>query len=249
MEQIYLPSIHSTNAWMQEQLPMQAWDEGTLVYTSYQTSGRGQLSNTWESETDKNILMSMYFAPTWLSVKEQFVLSQAVALGVVDFLSQYVTGFQIKWPNDIYWHHQKIAGILIEQNLVGSSIASSIVGIGLNINQQRFLSDAPNPVSLYQIIQKEVAWKEALPGLQTALMNRYKQAQTHPQKVQEDYAAVLYLNKQWANYQDANGTFLGRIDFVEPRGYLHIIDTEGCDRKYAFKEVLFLLNKNLQVSI
>lgn len=234
---------------MQEQLPHSSWSEGTLVYTSYQTNGRGQLTNTWESEADRNILMSMYFAPTWLPVKEQFVLSQAVALGVVDFLSNYASGFQIKWPNDIYWHHQKIAGILIEQNLWGASIASSIVGIGLNVNQLTFVSDAPNPVSLCQIIQKEIDWKEVLPVLQTALMNRYKQAQNDAAKIQEDYANALYLNKQWAWFRDEKGEFEGCIHFVEPRGYLHIVDRAGCDRKYAFKEVQFLLDKNLQDSI
>ncbi len=234
---------------MQAQLPLQTWSEGTLVYTSYQTHGRGQLTNVWESQADKNILMSMYFAPVWLPVKEQFVLSQAMALGVVDFLSRYATGFQIKWPNDIYWNHQKIAGILIEQNLVGTSIASSIVGVGLNINQQNFLSDAPNPVSLCQIIQKEVVWQEELPVLQTMLMNRYKQAQTDAIKIQQDYANALYLNHQWAHYRDENGEFEGCIECVEPRGYLHILDRAGSDRKYAFKEVQFLLNKNLQDSI
>lgn len=249
MKQIYLPSIHSTNAWMQEHLQEQTWAEGTLVYTSFQTNGRGQLSNSWESEAGKNILMSLYFAPAWLPIKEQFVLSQAVALGVVDFLSQYASGFQIKWPNDIYWHHQKIAGILIEQNLVGASIASSIVGIGLNINQQQFVSDAPNPVSLYQIIQREIPLDQALQQLQHCLLQRYRGAQNNPGKIQTDYDAVLYLNNQWAYYQDDSGVFEARIDRVEPRGYLHLVDREGRDRKYAFKEVQFLLNKNLQVSI
>ena len=90
MKQIYLPSVGSTNAWMQENLMHQTWDEGTLVYTDYQTNGRGQLTNTWESEVGKNILMSMYFAPLWLPIRDQFVLSQAVALGVVDFLRHLI---------------------------------------------------------------------------------------------------------------------------------------------------------------
>lgn len=248
MKQIYLPSVGSTNAWMQENLMHQTWDEGTLVYADYQTNGRGQLTNTWESEAGKNILMSMYFAPLWLPIKDQFVLSQAVALGVVDFLRQYADGFQIKWPNDIYWQHQKIAGILIEQNLVGGSIASSIVGIGLNINQNVFLSDAPNPVSLYQIIGKELPLQEVLQQLQKSLVKRYQQAKSQPTNIQADYASVLYLNGKWAYYKDDNGEFEGRILYVEPRGYLHIEDKEQVVRKYAFKEVQFLLDKNLQDS-
>ena len=147
MQQIYLPTINSTNAWLQQALLEQQLPEGVLVYTSYQTNGRGQLTNVWESEKDKNLLFSMLFTPVWLPVKDQFVLSQAVALGVVRFLNKFQAGFKVKWPNDIYWNDKKIAGILIENNLQGTVIGSSVVGIGLNINQMEFLSDAPNPVS------------------------------------------------------------------------------------------------------
>lgn len=249
MKQIYLSSVHSTNAWMQEHVKQQAWEEGTLVYTSYQTNGRGQLTNTWESEAGKNILMSMFFAPHWLPVKEQFVLSQAVALGVVDFLSHYAHGFQIKWPNDIYWSDKKIAGILIEQNLSGAVIASSVVGIGININQQQFISDAPNPISLIQITGKDILLQGAVQLLQDALLRRYQEAQKDPAKIQTDYAAVLYQYRQWACYKDADGIFEGYITHVAPRGFLHMVDRSGNTRKYAFKEVQFLLNKNLQDSV
>jgi BirA family biotin operon repressor/biotin-[acetyl-CoA-carboxylase] ligase len=241
MNQIYLPSTTSTNAWLQDYCLQQACAEGTLVYTSYQTNGRGQLSNKWESEAGKNLLLSMLFTPTWLPVKDQFILSQAVALGVVDFLRGYDADFQVKWPNDIYWRGKKIAGILIENHLQGSVIGASIVGIGLNINQLEFLSDAPNPVSLAQITHTTFELKACLEALHQALWRRYTQAQENPQQIREDYLSVLYRYRQWATYQDAQGVFEGMITDVENRGYLHILSRAGIDQKYAFKEVQFLL--------
>ena len=241
MKQIYLPSVGSTNAWMQENLMHQTWDEGTLVYTDYQTNGRGQLTNTWESKAGKNILMSMYFAPLWLPIKDQFVLSQAVALGVVDFLRQYADGFQIKWPNDIYWQDKKIAGILIENNLQAAQIGSSIVGIGLNINQLEFLSDAPNPISLAQITGKQFDLASCLNALHKAVLSRYWQAKNNPLQVRQDYLNVLYRYRTWAMFQDESGVFEGYICDVEPKGYLHLIDRNQNERRYAFKEVHFIL--------
>lgn len=241
MKQIYLPTVASTNAWLNSAWQQQPLPEGTLVYTSYQTNGRGQLSNTWESEKDKNLLFSMLFMPTWLPVKDQFVLSQAVALGVVDFLSTQGVCVEVKWPNDIYWQHKKIAGILIENNLQGSTIASSVVGIGLNINQLQFLSDAPNPVSLSQISGKQYNLQTCLNALQQALITRYYQAKNHPMQIREDYLHALYRYKQWAMYQDDSGVFEGMITDVENRGYLHLITHSGIEKKYAFKEVQFLL--------
>lgn len=241
MEQIYLPAVASTNAWMQERLQQTRLAEGTLVYTSYQTNGRGQLTNTWESEKDKNLLLSMLFTPTWLPVKDQFVLSQAVALAVLDFLTAYDKQFQIKWPNDIYWCDKKIGGILIENNLLGASIGTSIVGIGLNINQVNFVSDAPNPVSLSQITGQTYELGACLDALHVALWKRYTQAQKHPSIIRKDYLSVLYRYRMWAMYRDEKGVFEGMITDVENRGYLHICTQGGIDKKYAFKEVQFLL--------
>ncbi len=240
-EQIYIPSLASTNAWMQQKWQADNLPEGVLVHTSFQTNGRGQLTNTWESEKEKNLLFSILFRPVWLSVKEQFLLSQAVALAVVDFLSTMEDGFMVKWPNDIYWRDKKIAGILIENNLSGTTIAASIVGIGLNVNQKEFVSDAPNPISLWQIIGRESNLSVCLNELQAALKRRYLQAQQQPQEVRNDYLKVLYRYQQWAMYEDEYGVFEGCIEYVEPQGFLHVKDREGKDRRYAFKEVHFLL--------
>lgn len=241
MQQIYLPTINSTNAWLQQALLEQQLPEGVLVYTSYQTNGRGQLTNVWESEKDKNLLFSMLFTPVWLPVKDQFVLSQAVALGVVRFLNKFQAGFKVKWPNDIYWNDKKIAGILIENNLQGAVIGSSVVGIGLNINQMEFLNDAPNPVSLAQITGQTYSLQTCLTELQQTIWQAYLQAQHNPRQIRNDYLNVLYRYQTWAMYQDETGLFEGKITDVENRGYLHVLSSNGQAKRYAFKEVHFVL--------
>ena len=122
-----------------------------VVSTDWQTSGRGQGTNCWESERAQNLLFSVMAQPLCVSVQQQFVLSMAGALAIKEVLDQFSPYFSIKWPNDIYWHDRKISGTLIETSLARGQISRFVYGIGLNVNQQRFLSDAPNPVSLVQI--------------------------------------------------------------------------------------------------
>ena len=204
MKQIYLPSVGSTNAWMQEILMHQTWDEGTLVYTDYQTNGRGQLTNTWESEAGKNILMSMYFAPLWLPIKDQFVLSQAVALGVVDFLRQYADGFQIKWPNDIYWQHQKIAGILIEYT--GRFV---VVGIGINVNSNPTVdkykttkldnySEIPMNELLNRLMKNVDKWRRSDFRAVRARWTELAACLNRPVKYQGEMAELIGINENGA---------------------------------------------------
>ena len=148
---IKLESVDSTNNYTSKLLADNKLTEGTVVLAGYQNSGRGQINNTWESEPGKNLLMSVILYPEFLPVQQQFLLSKVVALGVRDMLAKFVDEVKIKWPNDIYIGDKKIAGILIENSIMGYTIGSSVAGIGININQEVFLSNAPNPVSLFQL--------------------------------------------------------------------------------------------------
>ena len=155
-----LAETDSTNDYLAKLCNQGNIEEFYTERTEYQTSGKGQRGNSWESEPGKNLLFSFVFYPTALEAKSQFNLSMLVATGLVDALSGYTDGFSIKWPNDIYWKDQKIAGILIENMLEGKYISQCIVGIGLNVNQTVFHSSAPNPISLAQIIGKEIDREE-----------------------------------------------------------------------------------------
>ena len=150
---IYIEEVDSTNHFLRDYQPQ--GEEMTIVYTNYQTAGRGQGTNRWESERGKNIKFSILTHPHEIPVTKQFLLSMAGGMAVKDALDCYSTGFSVKWPNDIYWYDKKISGTLIETAISGKCINDCIFGVGVNINQQRFVSDAPNPISLFQILGRE----------------------------------------------------------------------------------------------
>ena len=150
----------STNTYLARMASM--LPSGTVIYTHNQSAGRGQRGNSWEAEPGKNLTFSMLVKNSGVVPAAQFCISEAVSLAIVDFLSQYADGFSIKWPNDIYHGDRKICGILIEHSLCGNNIRHTIVGAGININQDEFRSDAPNPVSLKQITGKELDLEVAM---------------------------------------------------------------------------------------
>jgi BirA family biotin operon repressor/biotin-[acetyl-CoA-carboxylase] ligase len=146
-----VPSTSSYLATIADTLP-----DGTVVVTREQTAGRGQRGNSWEAEPGANLTFSLLLRPEGVKAVEQFAISEAVALGIVTALQAYMPGVdvRIKWPNDIYANGRKICGILIENAILGTEIRRSIAGIGINVNQTVWRSDAPNPVSMAQLTGK-----------------------------------------------------------------------------------------------
>ena len=147
---IALDETHSTSNYLLElcQQSVQPLEEFTTVTASFQTAGKGQRGNSWESEAGKNLLFSFVLYPKFLEARQQFLLSQFVSLAIKEELESIIKEISIKWPNDIYWREKKLCGILIEHQLCRSHIERTICGIGVNINQALFRSNAPNPVSL-----------------------------------------------------------------------------------------------------
>ena len=141
----HLAETDSTNTYLQQLDADRHLPEGYIVYTDAQRAGRGQRGNSWESQPGKNLTFSLLLRPEHIPANQQFLLSQAVSLAVTDVLNRYASGFSIKWPNDIYWEDKKIAGILIENVLSGSTFARSIVGIGLNITRSVSSAMPPTP--------------------------------------------------------------------------------------------------------
>lgn len=238
---VKLQETRSTNTYLDNLDTETPQNEGCVVITHTQSAGRGQRGNTWEAEPGQNLTFSYLLRPTAVAAREQFVLSQAVSLAVVDVLSRYADGFSVKWPNDIYYKDSKIAGILIEHHLSGMNISRTIVGIGLNINQLQFLSDAPNPISLRQITGKEYCLDDVLYEILQATTIRYDQCLENRELLQSNYASVLYRKDGFYTYRDANGEFEARIQEVLPEGFLLLIDTDNRVRQYAFKEVAFVI--------
>lgn len=238
---IFIPELTSTNTFASAILKSEPPPEGTIIYTDYQTGGRGQKGNKWESENGKNLLFSVILYPKKISPADQFILSKFVSLAVHDFLTDYTGNIYIKWPNDIYAGSDKIAGILIENTIMGGTIESTVIGIGLNVNQQIFKSDAPNPVSLSMLTGKTYDLKECLDKLCTFLNKRYEQVLKNKQDLLDSsYKEKLYRKGQWYMYRDSVKTYEGKIVSVTDSGLLQIEDRSGSLYEYSFKEVSFI---------
>lgn len=229
---IYVAETDSTNRWLRESKV----SDDVVVWTDYQTAGRGQGSNKWESERGQNLLFSILYHPQNFPANRQFTISIAISLAIVDALGEQIGDLSIKWPNDIYWQNGKIGGILIENRLSGHTIKESIIGVGLNVNQQKFLSDAPNPVSLWQIHGQETD-REALLH---AILDRFSYY-INKVELKQQYVSFLYRRKGYHPYSDADGVFMARFVDVEEDGHLILQKEDGQQCRYAFKEVQFII--------
>lgn len=243
---IHLASTSSTNDYLHHLISCDdSLTEGLVVWSDFQTEGKGQIANSWESESGQNLTFSMLFFPSCVPVSEQFLLSQFVSLGIVDYLRNCVglSDVSIKWPNDIYWKSKKICGILIENLLVGSSISHTIVGIGLNVNQKKFLSDAPNPVSMALATKRTFNLEAELPRLVDCIKARYLQLIKNDfSAIRAQYFASMYHGDNFYYYTDEKGSFAAKIDSVANDGILSLRLVSGEVRRYAFKEVSYIIS-------
>jgi BirA family biotin operon repressor/biotin-[acetyl-CoA-carboxylase] ligase len=238
---IFIMNLSSTNTYAASISKKSDLKEGTVIQTNYQTAGRGQMENSWESEEGKNLLISIILFPSIIKPVEQFLISKTISLGLCDFLHKNIDNVSIKWPNDIYVNHDKIAGILIELSLLDNKIESAIAGIGLNINQKEFKSNAPNPISLSQLTGKHYDLDYCLTSLTSNLDKRYKQLLAENKTlIDSDYISNLYRYHEWAEFKDINGIFVGRIISVTDTGRLQVEKRRGRIHEYAFKEVEFI---------
>ena len=228
---MHIDETDSTNRWLREQ----GGEENMVVWADYQTAGRGCGTNHWESERGKNLTFSMLLHPHDVPAQKQFRISRAISLAICKALGQHIGDLSIKWPNDIYWRDGKIGGILIEVTLQGNKVKDCIIGIGLNINQHVFRSDAPNPVSMWQICEQETDCEQLLQEILQAFQEYMGKSN------KDEYQSMLYRRKGFHPYADKDGAFMAEIIDVEDDGHLLLRDDNGQLRRYAFKEVTFII--------
>ncbi len=240
---MYISSTNSTNSLLKELLAKGEWPQGErFLYAGYQTAGRGQTGNGWESEEGKNLLCSIVLPPR----QNLFELNVVVAVAVRRLLGEE---FAIKWPNDIYWKDKKVAGILIENAMIGNELKYSIAGIGLNVNQTEWKSDAPNPVSLQQITGKTYSIDELMrcldaevqKALQEDIWEEYK---THLYRkeglwpfVEREVSVAPTMNAD----KETEGRFMARIQDVLPTGEIVLLDENNKQRVYHFKQIRYVV--------
>lgn len=239
---MYIKTTHSTNTLLKELIAK--GEEPKFIYAGYQTAGRGQTGNSWESEEGKNLLCSVLLPPR----KNLFELNVAVSVAVRRVVGE---DFTIKWPNDIYWQDKKVAGILIENAIIGNEVKYSIAGIGLNVNQTEFVSDAPNPISMKQIYGTDFAVDELMEKLYAEVQRALDE------DVWAEYKAHLYRREGFwrfmerpvsieptmnANSQEPTAnSFMARIKDILPTGEIVLQDQEGKERKYHYKQIRYVV--------
>lgn len=232
MEIIKLSDTASTNDYL---LGLNT-DQDLCVVTDYQSAGKGMGTNTWESEPGKNLLFSILLHPTWLPINRQYLLSMAEAIAIVEVLGE---GFEIKWPNDIYYGDKKLSGTRIDINLQGSTLKDVIIGTGINVNQEIFLSDAPNPISLKNITGQEHDRDILLRDILERFYIYYNKVQDSPQEVVRRYHEKLYRKVGFHTYADKDGTFQAEIVSVAENGIITLRRNDGTLSHYEFKELKF----------
>ena len=248
LTRINLPRVDSTNNFCRDMLSFGDNIGGmTLVVAEAQTAGRGQQENKWESEIGKNLTFSLLCHPGFVKASEQFILSQCMALALWKSLSALVEGVSIKWPNDIYIGDNKVSGTLIECDLRGKEIENCIIGVGVNVNQTKFISDAPNPVSLKQITGKNYDRDTLLDSIIAEFQTYYEKIKAGEyETVRKEYMLHLYRKEGMHRYADVRGDFMAEIHDIEPTGHLVLRFENGNTCRYEFKEVRFINDNDNQ---
>ena len=236
-------SLNSTNQYAIDLLSKTTPAEGTIILAHDQFAGRGQLTNKWESASGKNLTFTTILFPKFLPARKQFLLNQVVSLSVSDTLKAFIPkGVKIKWPNDIYVFDKKITGILIQNSLKGSTLQSAIIGVGLNVNQKKFISDAPNPTSMTLEVGKTLDLALVLQVFCQQLEKNYLQLKSgHFQTIQERYLKELFRINETYHFRLPDGTMLkGKIIGVTDIGKLMLKTINGTE-VFAFKEIGYIL--------
>jgi BirA family biotin operon repressor/biotin-[acetyl-CoA-carboxylase] ligase len=238
---IKLEEVDSTNTYLSSLAAKEKLPDGSVVCAANQYAGKGQRGNSWQVEKNMNLTFSILYFPTFMSIDKQFLLSQAISLGVYDYLITKCRSVTIKWPNDLYVGNKKIGGLLIENAIKGDKLAQVIIGVGLNINQASFDLSLTNATSL-SLENKELYNLDAeLLDLLTSIERRFLQWKNAQfLNIKDQYLKVLYLHQQWHIYKLPDGTHLeGKIIGFDDDGLLIIEDLEAQIHKFANKEIIF----------
>lgn len=239
---IRLHEVDSTNTYLSKLLKESNLAEGTIVSTLYQKQGKGHGTNSWESEKDQNILMSIILYPHFLPIDKNFLVSKAVSLGIANYALTKSNHIKIKWPNDIYYKDKKVAGILIENTIQGNKLSKSIVGIGLNINQTTFTSDASNPISLKQITKKSYSVDQEIIRLRSNIRFFYEKLKTRKfAEINAEYLKCLYRYNEMHTFSKDHKRFKARITGISDFGYLQLTTEQNQKLEFDFKEVEFVI--------
>ena len=236
----HLEDCESTNLYAKQLITKSKPPEGTVVSTDNQTAGRGQIGNSWQSEPNQNIALSVILYPS-LAVNQQFYVSKAASIACVKALKSITNlDFEIKWPNDIYYKDQKVGGILIENQISGSKLSNSVVGIGINLNQESF-ADLPQATSIYLLVHYLLSRTKVTEIILQHLDATYIQLrQNNFDAINAAYFSHLKAYQTNFKFRDKGEIKIGKLETVNESGQLVVL-SNGEKVNYNFKEIEWLL--------
>lgn len=238
-------SLESTNKYC-EALDLAEVEDFTCYWALEQTAGIGQRGNHWHSAPGQNLTFSLVLHPAFLPAARQFRLTQALSLGIKDFIESIVsidsivTIASIKWPNDIYIDGHKICGTLVSTRLQGNAIASAVCGIGLNVNEREFPLWVPHPTSLGLLTGQEYDLEPLLYQLLACIERRYNDLKTGIDPEPEYLVHLMNLHvpaRYIYNKEEITATITG----VDPHGRLLLTASDGRSLSCGMKEIQFVL--------
>jgi BirA family biotin operon repressor/biotin-[acetyl-CoA-carboxylase] ligase len=236
---IKFESLGSTNDHLKDLSKHNNVDQGIVVYAKEQTNGRGQHTSKWISEKGKNLTFSFLLLPSFIIAEDQFIISQFVSLAIIDFLKKYTDHCKIKWPNDIYINNQKAGGILIENTITEGLVSKSIIGIGINLNQEKFPPVLPDATSLKINSNGDYDLDQCMLELIGHLNEKYKEISSTV-KLKEEYLQALHLLNEQSTFIKNKEIFKATIIDVDKFGYLVLKKENGNKIKAGFKEITFI---------
>ena len=239
---LFLQTTSSTNSYLSDLLSQGTFPHGYCVCSSFQSAGRGQAGNIWESAEGENLLFSLLLHTHKFPLDRQFLLSEVVSIAICRFLSRYQISARIKYPNDIFVGDKKIAGILIENRIVGKTMQYSIVGIGLNVNQEVFLQNRATATSMRSITGERYHIDVLLQSLRHEILDSVDGFSIENKaKCKDLYFSLLYRCDGYYPYEADGVRFDAKIVDIADDGMLHLTTDKGEERKYYFKQVRFII--------
>lgn len=238
-EIIYMPSCHSTNDIAMQLIKKADIQEGVIVLTDDQTQGRGQRGNQWVSEKGSNLIMSIILKPKFLRAQDQFALNILASLSVKEAISHFIpeASVKVKWPNDVLINDKKLTGILIENSIQGNLISHSVIGIGVNVNQEKMNFEKATSMLLQTGDKFEI--DNFLEILVIRMEQNYLQLKNGAfHQLKSKYLQHLFGFKVEKIYR-SEYLFKGQIEDVDDSGRL-IIRTSSTLKSFDFKEVEFI---------
>jgi BirA family transcriptional regulator, biotin operon repressor / biotin---[acetyl-CoA-carboxylase] ligase len=236
---LFTKTVGSTNELAKQLNKEKGVENGFLLWSDYQSNGRGRNGKTWLGEAGLNIYASFVLKPFRLETPNLPYLNFACTLAVFDVLNHYLQkqAVQIKWPNDLIVNDKKIAGILIENQLGPKYVSSVVFGLGINVNQSRFPIGLEHATSLTQ--QKGIVFRkeDILERLCEYLETRFEQLESMQYELlYAQYNHLVYRRGQEIQFTHDRDTHLGILNGISRAGEL-IIKTKDKEEHFLQGEI------------